>query len=94
MDTCFSSLFFGCHSSFTLVVVLTVDGYMRIISIQADVNEPGEYLAQILTDRGVSNFQGYKNTEATNKKIARDVVKKGETVICLSAFGTGTTSVN
>lgn len=47
---------------------------------KADANEPGELLMKIMNPEKVEeSFQGYYgNKEATNKKIIRDVFKKGD----------------
>jgi len=41
-------------------------------------NEPGELIGQIFSVFGADNFAGYTNEEATQKKIYRDVFKKGD----------------
>eukprot|EP01006_Ploeotia_vitrea_P060785 TRINITY_DN76549_c0_g1_i1.p1 TRINITY_DN76549_c0_g1~~TRINITY_DN76549_c0_g1_i1.p1 ORF type:complete len:642 (+),score=362.93 TRINITY_DN76549_c0_g1_i1:49-1974(+) len=46
--------------------------------VRADADEPGEFLAQIRDIGGTSNYSGYKNRQASNKKIAHDVFKKGD----------------
>lgn len=56
--------------------------------IECDYNEPGELIApirKIQTSTGeIDDFEGYTNKEASEKKIARNVFKKGD-----SYFRTG-----
>ncbi|GBL50474.1 hypothetical_protein [Candidozyma auris] len=48
--------------------------------VKADVNTPGELLMKIMDAKNVEgSFQGYYgNNEATNKKVIRDVFRKGD----------------
>lgn len=46
--------------------------------IPCDPNEPGELLGEIGDKRVNQRFDGYVDREATKKKIARDVFKKGD----------------
>ena len=46
--------------------------------IRADAEETGELIGEIKMDSARFRFDGYANEEATNKKILRDVFKKGD----------------
>ena len=46
--------------------------------IMADPNESGELIAEIRNDDPRFRFEGYETKEATQKKILRDVFKKGD----------------
>jgi len=50
--------------------------------VECDFNEPGELISAITTvktaDGEVDDFEGYTSKEATEKKILRDVFKKGD----------------
>ncbi len=46
--------------------------------IMADPNKPGELIAEIRNDDPRFRFEGYQTKEATQKKILRDVFKKGD----------------
>lgn len=50
------------------------DGYC----IRTDNDEVGELIGEIRTDDARFRFDGYENQEATQKKILRDVFKKGD----------------
>ena len=52
------------------------DGFLQL----ADVDEPGEAIGQIYPypDIIAGRFEGYTSTEATEKKILRDVFQKGD----------------
>ena len=47
-------------------------------ALRADVGEPGELIGEIRTDDARFRFDGYENSEATKKKILRDVFKPGD----------------
>ena len=42
------------------------------------VGEPGELVGKIIKGDPVRNFDGYINSDATNKKICYDVFHKGD----------------
>ena len=46
--------------------------------IRVDAEETGELIGEIKMDSARFRFDGYANEEATNKKILRDVFKKGD----------------
>jgi len=46
--------------------------------IKADPNETGEMIGEIRNDDPRFRFEGYETEEATNKKILKDVFKKGD----------------
>jgi len=48
------------------------------LALRADVGEPGELIAEIRNDDARFRFDGYENSEATKKKIMRDVFKPGD----------------
>lgn len=51
------------------------DGLCQI----CDPGEAGEYVAEILVEKGgVSTYSGYKDESASKKKVIHDVVKKGD----------------
>ena len=46
--------------------------------VKAGVNEPGELIAAIDNNDPIFRYDGYENQKATNKKMMRDVFKKGD----------------
>jgi len=46
--------------------------------IRAAPNETGEFICQVINVLGVTNFAGYTNAEATQKKLYTDVFEKGD----------------
>ncbi len=46
--------------------------------LKADHNEIGEMIGEIRTDDPRFRFEGYETEEATNKKVLKDVFKKGD----------------
>ena len=46
--------------------------------IKADPGEPGEFIGKIVKGDPLKEFQGYKDTTATTKKIMTNVFKKGD----------------
>ena len=46
--------------------------------IPCDTGEPGEFVGKIVRGDPVKDFQGYRDPEATKKKILSDVFQKGD----------------
>ena len=46
--------------------------------VKAGINEPGELIAAIDNSDPIYRYDGYNNQKATNKKMMRDVFKKGD----------------
>ncbi len=46
--------------------------------VESGADEEGEFLMRIESVGGVRNYQGYTDQKDTNKKIMRDVMKKGD----------------
>lgn len=48
------------------------------LCIKTDPGEPGEFIGKIVRGDPVKDFDGYKDSEATKKKILTNVFKKGD----------------
>ena len=49
------------------------------LCVRCQVGQPGEFVGVIQTNHPVREFSGYSDKESTEKKILRDVWKKGDT---------------
>lgn len=52
--------------------------YLTSISLLCFLGEPGQLVGRIIQNDPLRRFDGYVNQSATNKKVAQDVFKKGD----------------
>lgn len=52
--------------------------YLKSTSLFGFSGEPGQLVGRIIQNDPLRRFDGYVNQSATNKKVAHDVFKKGD----------------
>ena len=52
--------------------------FINVVQLLICAGEPGLLVGKIVKGRPLREFDGYANPEATKKKIAHNVVKKGD----------------